>query len=1225
MKIIGPNDGGATDSNARARRLESVLDAWRFPRLDYRAQPATPPNGTRLTPEELALWVEILRVARPVPPRLHAEGLRTYARLQGFRLEELERDKALLIIGDRVAPRSQLQGLGQYGLGWSLVVPASVAGGDPRLVLQKRFEQVETHGDELLAWWARPNCTDSLSDLVREALMATTPAALNRLWRIALALKLDYRFLLALPATPAGELAELLRHELESAADALTPEADARLLLFAPGQETPAPADASSPGLPVSRLAALLQADRFFEHARHHVGDGYYDHVAWAFALLADDITLGNALSKLEPCSAVLAALDTAGLDRPELIATYAFHPAFHAECAYALGQLQQVVVFGPRGKRLDLKEEWLAAQRLGRELMLLGDQTTDWLSLVTLGMEDESEAIRRRHYGVAAIDRDKAQYEGEALWAEAVSSAERTPHVVAALEQYFQAPGEYSDAAIVFALRLVGALRRSGQAALATRLATAIVGYYTANLELGSGFRFFSSVLCAYGTLLAELYDALRADTGSWQRLLRPFNPAKYLDLALADTSGSSANPAFQVPDILRGHAGTLVALASAVEDFEEPLRAALELYDADRKAALPVGAFSWMRLARVTVYGGLPVGEPLFLEIGRLFGRLAGRPPWFTEFLRGVSEPHILGTVAAGLGPSHALAAEIRAQLRTQLNALLADKHGVALGHALELANILQLAEMPRDSARFARRALEIVGDRVPKGAGNPFEALARSLLAGALAQQKLWPELLAFEPERNAIVLSPQARFVENMRALALMETGKLGEAEAALRKVIEVDASNSVALINLTAVHLQTREWGKAIDVATKAKPLLSGDSLDHLLRNEASAREQIGDSFGAANLLAALSPRAQTSADVAQALARLHRGERTFAITAPDVASAATGGAAPLAATEADSASMQAVRTLRAPPTPPSDAVDVAIVTVLEEEYEAVRNLLSDWATVPPDGGQYPNLYGWITGTIPKTDGTGVYHVVVALAGSSGNIRTFSTTKQTIGRWQPRYVLLSGSAGGLPKEGLRQGDIVVSQQVWHYEHAKIVDGEVRPRHVYTFRVDGGLLNSARAFKIASSTWKRCKVRPPKEGHEPKMVTGLFASGEKVIDDIDPPYVQAILRERPDSQAIEMEGAGACMAVEQAHDEGKGIGFLMVRGISDMPSGASGWRASPIARTLGLDRLVPRRSAPTSGTGSRDNWKPYASAIAANFVVSWIATSWPELPRSDRSKA
>ena len=196
--------------------------------------------------------------------------------------------------------------------------------------------------------------------------------------------------------------------------------------------------------------------------------------------------------------------------------------------------------MFGYRGQRLDLKEEWLAAQRLGRELMLLGDQTTDWPSLVALGIEDESQAIRRRHYGVAGIDRNKAQYDGEALWAEAVSSAERGPHLVAALERYFQARGEYSDAAIIFALRLVGALRRSGQAALATRLATAIVDYYTANLELGPRFRFFSSVLPACGTLLAELYYALRADAVTWQKLLRPFDPVKDLELALADTFGA-------------------------------------------------------------------------------------------------------------------------------------------------------------------------------------------------------------------------------------------------------------------------------------------------------------------------------------------------------------------------------------------------------------------------------------------------------------------------------------------------------------------------------------------------------------------------------------------------------------------------------------------------------------------------------------------------------------
>ena len=624
---------------------------------------------------------------------------------------------------------------------------------------------------------------------------------------------------------------------------------------------------------------------------------------------------------------------------------------------------------------------------------------------------------------------------------------------------------------------------------------------------------------------------------------------------------------------------------------------------------AALPVGAFSWMRPARVTLYGGNPVGEPLFVEIGRLFARVAGRPPWLTEFLRDASEPQILGAVAAGLGPSHRLAAEIRAQLRQQLNALLADEHGVAIGHALELAHILQLAEMPRDSERFARRAMEIVSDRLPKGAGNPFEALARQLLAGALAQQKLWPELLAFEPERNAIILSPQARFVENMRALALMETGKLGEAEAALRTIIEVDASNSGALVNSTAVHLEAGEWSKVIDVAAEAKPLLSGDSLDHLLRNEASAREQIGDSFGAANLLATLSPRAGRSADVAQALARLRRGERTLAITAPDVASAATGGAAPPRGDRGG-------RGAHAGGSGPACPADAAFGRGRRGHHHgALSRSMRPFGISFPTGRPFPPT---AASTRTSTDGSQARfprptaRVSIALSSRwpdrPETSRTFSTTRQTIGRWQPRYVLLSGIAGGLPREGLRQGDLVVSEQVWHYEHAKIVDGELRPRHRDSFRVDGGLLNSARAFKVASSAWKRCQVRPPKEGHEPKMVTGLFASGEKVIDEIDPPYVQAILRARPDAQAIEMEGA--CLY-------GRRAGARRRQGQSDS-SWCVAFRTCPPVLQVGAQARLPE---PWGSTSSCPGAAPRPPAPARATAGSHTR---PPSPRTSLSR-
>ncbi|HVJ94295.1 MAG TPA: hypothetical protein VM580_31115, partial [Labilithrix sp.] len=41
---------------------------------------------------------------------------------------------------------------------------------------------------------------------------------------------------------------------------------------------------------------------------------------------------------------------------------------------------------------------------------------------------------------------------------------------------------------------------------------------------------------------------------------------------------------------------------------------------------------------------------------------------------------------------------------------------------------------------------------------------------------------------------------------------------------------------------------------------------------------------------------------------------------------------------------------------------------------------------------------------------------------------------------------------------------------------------------------------------------------------------------------MVDDLEPAFVQAILRARPELQAIEMEAAGAAFAIELARDEG-----------------------------------------------------------------------------------
>src|ERR1019366_6063580 len=194
-------------------------------------------------------------------------------------------------------------------------------------------------------------------------------------------------------------------------------------------------------------------------------------------------------------------------------------------------------------------------------------------------------------------------------------------------------------------------------------------------------------------------------------------------------------------------------------------------------------------------------------------------------------------------------------------------------------------------------------------------------------------------------------------------------------------------------------------------ADAAKKLLpTGDDLDRVLLNEAVAYEQLGDTFGAERLLGQLSGTASRRADIAEAKERLKRGDRTPVPAAPGLSSGA-GGAETAPQTPAKASDV--APTTRALPPMPADAVDVAIVTALKEEYEAVKTRLNDCQDIPINlGHAYPNLYRWVVGTIPKADGSGSWRVVVAWAGCSGNLRTLITTTRTIDRWHPRYVLFS---------------------------------------------------------------------------------------------------------------------------------------------------------------------------------------------------------------------
>jgi nucleoside phosphorylase len=278
------------------------------------------------------------------------------------------------------------------------------------------------------------------------------------------------------------------------------------------------------------------------------------------------------------------------------------------------------------------------------------------------------------------------------------------------------------------------------------------------------------------------------------------------------------------------------------------------------------------------------------------------------------------------------------------------------------------------------------------------------------------------------------------------------------------------------------------------------------------------------------------------------------------------------------------------------------AIDVAVITVLPEEYDAVLAEL-DRHDRDPGSKEMPNLFAWELGEIAVPGNDRPYRVVVALAGHAGNLPGASATQETIERWSPRYVLLVGIAGGLATEGLNKGDVVISTMICGYEYGKLAQTFI-PRADFAVPADAPLVRSALAFGIKQENFARLiKQRPPVPGVRSRVVAGLVASGEKVVDDVTNEYFNQVLKQWPKLQAIEMEGLGAASAVHAAREKGRNVGFLMIRGISDMPRhnrpevGGEGYAAQ---------------------TKERDTWKRYAAAAAAAFAVQLIRQSWPLPP-------
>jgi TonB family protein len=266
--------------------------------------------------------------------------------------------------------------------------------------------------------------------------------------------------------------------------------------------------------------------------------------------------------------------------------------------------------------------------------------------------------------------------------------------------------------------------------------------------------------------------------------------------------------------------------------------------------------------------------------------------------------------------------------------------------------------------------------------------------------------------------------------------------------------------------------------------------------------------------------------------------------------------------------------------------------DLVVLTVLPEEYEAVLGCLAAPDLLLGSEGA-PNTYAWQLGALDAPRYGATFRVVVGM-GTPTTMYGALAAMQAIRLFDPRYIAFVGVAGGFVRDGQRHGDVAVSSAVVAYEYGKVDTGGFAPRGDFTYRCDSGLVRAAEA--AASTQW----WREDETTRPPRVRTGMIASGDKLIDDPEEAFFATVAKMWPKLLAVEMEGAGVGAAAHEAQSQGHRAGFVLVRGISDMPHTKAGEDAS---------------------TGERDSWKRTAARNAARFLAHMVAEAWPERPRGE----
>ncbi|WP_281774734.1 hypothetical protein [Methanobacterium formicicum] len=214
-----------------------------------------------------------------------------------------------------------------------------------------------------------------------------------------------------------------------------------------------------------------------------------------------------------------------------------------------------------------------------------------------------------------------------------------------------------------------------------------------------------------------------------------------------------------------------------------------------------------------------------------------------------------------------------------------------------------------------------------------------------------------------------------------------------------------------------------------------------------------------------------------------------------------------------------------------------DKILIGVVVALDIELDAVLNQFSH-RKFKQDSRTY--YVGHIDSKIES------YNIAVTRSSHPGNTPSAIVTKDLINDLNPKYIILIGIAAGYGDDGLKLGDVVVSDAIFDYDYTKEFDDKslIRPR---TYNSDHYLMECVKNFE-----WDcEIEVDCPDGSSSPNVIVGHIATGNKVI--ASKYYKEKIKSIHDKIIAIEMESGGVADAAKQLKNP---IGILVIKGISDL---------------------------------------------------------------------